>query len=55
MDSGECSGTRTLLGLGSTRAVGALWAGKNAASGEDEDVAVREFLLELTGETVVVY
>ena len=53
MDSGECSGTRTLLGLRCTRSVGALWAGKNAASGKDENVTVGELLLELTGETAI--
>lgn len=52
VDSGQSSRTRTLLGLGAARAVGALGAGKNAAGSNDQDVAVRELLLELTGETV---
>ena len=51
VDSSECSGTGSLLSLRCTGAVGALWAGKNAARGEDEDVTVGELLLELTGET----
>lgn len=52
VDGGECSGTGTLLGLRGSRAVGALGAGENTARGEEEDVAVGELLLELTGETV---
>lgn len=52
VDSGECSRTRTLLGLRSARAVGSLWAGQDAAGGKDQDVAVRELLLKLTGEAV---
>ena len=39
-----------LLGLGGAAAVAALWAWQNAARGDDEDVAVGELLLELTGE-----
>jgi hypothetical protein len=42
------------LGEGSARAVGALGTGKNTARGEDQDVAVGEFLLELTGESAIV-
>lgn len=53
VDGGEGSGTRALLGLRSTRSVAALGAGKDTARGEDQDVAVRELLLELTGETVI--
>lgn len=34
------------------RAVGSFWARKDAAGSEDENVAVRELLLELAGETV---
>lgn len=48
--SGECARTWALLGLRGARAVGALGAGKDAARGEDQDVAVGELLLELTGE-----
>jgi hypothetical protein len=50
--SGEGSRTGTLLGLRSAGAVAALWAGENAARGEDQDMAVGELLLELTGETI---
>jgi len=50
VDSGECSGTRALLCLVGARAVGALGAGKDAARSDEEDVAVGELLLELTGE-----
>ena len=52
VNCGQCSGTGSLLGLRGTGAVGALGTGKNAARGEDQDVAVRELLLKLTGETV---
>lgn len=52
VDSGECSGTRALLSLRGTGTVAALWAGENAARGEDQDMTVRELLLELTSETV---
>jgi len=51
VNSSECSGTGSLLSLGGARAVGALWAGKDTAGCEEEDVAVGELLLELTGET----
>jgi hypothetical protein len=53
VDSGESPGLGTLLGLVGARAVGALGAGKNAAGSNDQDVAVRELLLELTGETLL--
>jgi len=53
VDSSKSSGTRTLLGLGSSGSVASLWAGENATSSEDYDVAVREFLLELAGETLL--
>ena len=54
VDGGECSGTRALLRERCARAVGALGAGENAARSEDQDVAVGELLLELTGESAVV-
>jgi len=50
VDSGERTAARALLGLGGARAVGALGAGENAAGSDDEDVAVGELLLQLTGE-----
>lgn len=53
VDGSECARTRTLLGLGSTGAVGALGAGKDAAGRNDEDVTVGELLLELTGQADV--
>tara|TARA_R110002060_G_scaffold23406_8_gene31687 strand:+ start:1094 stop:1753 length:660 start_codon:yes stop_codon:yes gene_type:complete len=52
VNGGECSGTGSLLSLRGTGAVGALWAGENATRGKEEDVAVGELLLELTGETM---
>jgi hypothetical protein len=51
VDSGQGSRTGTLLGLRGARPVGALGAGENAAGSNDQDVAVGELLLELTGET----
>lgn len=53
MDSSKSPGAGTLLGLVGARAVGALGAGENAAGSDQEHVAVRELLLELTGEAVV--
>jgi len=52
VNGSEGSGTWSLLSLRGTGAVGTLWAGKDTAGGEDEDVTVGELLLELTGETV---
>jgi hypothetical protein len=47
-----CERTRAwaLLLLRCTAAVGALGTGKNAAGSDDEDMAVRELLLEFAGE-----
>lgn len=53
VDSGQGSGTGTLLGLGVARADGALGAGQDTARSQDQDVAVRELLLELAGQAVV--
>lgn len=50
VDSGQSTGTGALLGSGVARASGTLGAGQDAAGGEDQDVAVGELLLELTGE-----
>lgn len=52
VDGSQSARTGALLLLGVARAVGALGAGENAARGQDEDVAVGELLLELTGEAV---
>jgi hypothetical protein len=49
---GQCSGTGALLSEGCAAAVGALGAGEDTARGEDQDVAVGELLLELTGEAI---
>jgi hypothetical protein len=51
VNSGECSGTRSLLGKRCSRAVGSLWAREDTAGCENENVTVGELLLELTGET----
>lgn len=50
---GQGSRAGTLLGLRGARAVGALGPGEDAARGQDEDVAVRELLLQLAGEAGV--
>ena len=50
VNGGERARTRTLLGLCRTATVGALGAGENAARCNDQDVAVRELLLELAGQ-----
>lgn len=52
VDGGECSGTGSLLSLRGSGAVGALGAGEDTARGKEEDVAVGELLLELTGEAI---
>lgn len=51
VDGGQCSGTGSLLCLAGAGTVGSLGAGEDTASGEDQDMAVGELLLELTGET----
>jgi len=53
VDGGQGSGAGALLRERGARAVGALGAGENAARGEDQDVAVGELLLELTGESLL--
>jgi len=53
VDSGESSRTWALLSLGSARAVGTLGAGQDAAGSNNQDVAVGELLLELTGEALL--
>lgn len=52
VDSGQSAGTGALLSLGGARVDGALGAGQDAALSNEEDVAVRELLLELAGQTV---
>jgi hypothetical protein len=50
MDSSQSSRTRAFLGLGGAAAIGAFWPGKDATHGEDQDVAVAEFLLEFASQ-----
>jgi hypothetical protein len=50
VDGGQGPGDGTLLGLGGAAAVAALGAGQDAAGSDDQHVAIRELLLELTGE-----
>lgn len=52
VDGGQGAGTGTLLGLVGAGVDGALGAGQNAALSNEEDVAVRELLLQLTGQAV---
>jgi len=49
----ESAGARALLRLVGARAVGALRARQDAAHAEDQDVTVRELLLELAGEALL--
>lgn len=51
VDGSEGARTGTLLLKGVAGAAGALGAGEDTARSDDQDVAVRELLLELTGET----
>ena len=53
VDSSQGARTGALLGLGVARAAGALGAGEDAARGQDQDVAVGELLLQLTGEAML--
>jgi hypothetical protein len=50
VDGGQGARAGTLLGLGGARVDGALGAGQDAALGDEEDVTVRELLLELAGQ-----
>lgn len=52
MDSSQSAGTGALLLLGVAGAGRALGAGQDAARSQDEDVAVGELLLQLTGQAV---
>jgi hypothetical protein len=52
VDSGQSAGTGALLVLVGARVDGALRAGQNAALSNEEDVAVRELLLQLAGQAV---
>lgn len=51
MDGSQCAGAGALLLLGVAGAGGTLGAGQDTAGSQDQDVAVRELLLELTGQT----
>ncbi|KAI9166530.1 Dynactin subunit 4 [Paramyrothecium foliicola] len=50
VDSSQSARTGALLLLGVAGAGGALGAGQDAARGQDQDMAVRELLLELAGQ-----
>lgn len=52
VDSGQSTRARTLLGLVGARGNGALGAGEDPALSDEQDVAVGELLLELTGQAV---
>lgn len=54
VDSSQSARAGTLLGLVGARVDGALRAGKDTALSDEEDVAVRELLLQLAGQAVVV-
>lgn len=53
VDSSQSAGARALLLLGVARAGRSLGAGQDAARGEDQHMAVRELLLELTGQALL--
>lgn len=53
VDSGQSTRARALLGLVGARVDGTLGAGENPALSDEEDVAVRELLLELTGQAII--
>ena len=52
MDSSESTRTWALLLLAGAGTSGALRTGKDAAGGDDDDLAVGELLLKFPGETV---
>lgn len=52
VDSSQSAGTRTLLGESVAGAGRALGAREDTARSDDDDMAVRELLLELTGQSV---
>ena len=52
VDSSQRARTGALLGLVVAGTAGALGAGQDAARGQDQDVAVGELLLQLTGQAV---
>jgi hypothetical protein len=54
VDSSQSTRTRALLLLGVARASGTLGAGQDAARSEDQDMAVRELLLELAGQAKLI-
>ena len=53
MDSGQSSGSWSLLCLAASGSVGALWSRENASRGEEDDVSVAELLLEFSGESLL--
>lgn len=52
MDSGEGTRAWALLGLAGAGGGGSFGAWENAARSNDDDLAVREFLLKFPGEAV---
>lgn len=52
MDGGEGARVGPFLRLRRPRPIAAFGPGEDAARGEEEDVAVREFLLEFSRQTV---
>ena len=53
VDRGQSSAARTLLSLRGARSVGSLGAGEDATRSDEQNVAVGELLLELTGQTLL--
>lgn len=53
VNGGQSSAARTLLGKAGAGAVGALGARQDAARGKDQNMTVRELLLQLAGQTLL--
>jgi hypothetical protein len=53
VDSSQCSRSWSLLCLVGSAAVRTLWAGKDAARGDDDDLAVGELLLKFASEALL--
>lgn len=53
VDSGQSSGSWSLLCLAASRSVGALWSWEDASRGEEDDMSVTELLLQFSGESLL--
>lgn len=53
VDSGQCAGSGSLLGLCGSASVAALWSREDAALSKEDDVTIGELLLEFTGQALL--